>query len=120
MPFIFRNRPRAVDGFGGFPRVRIAEFLSGFAERNARAKEWGRKGGQKNSGADLSDRKMGDRKMNSEVSWAKRQVSEQRESFRQRRNNRHIRNGLPIPTLGQQRLAPFVILGEPYCPDGIG
>jgi hypothetical protein len=41
MPFIFRNPPRDVDGFGRLSRDKIAEFRSGFAGRNAQAKEWG-------------------------------------------------------------------------------
>ena len=41
MPFIFRNRPRAVDSFFEFPRGKIAEFGSGFAGRNEQVKEWG-------------------------------------------------------------------------------
>jgi hypothetical protein len=67
MPFIFRNRPGAVDGFQGFSRDKIEKSGCGFAGGNGRVREWGGK----------SDRKMEGRKINAETARVERRVTQQ-------------------------------------------
>ena len=76
----------------------------------------------------LPDRNMGDRKMNSEVARAVRQVPWQGKHIIAVKGGIVGTLGMDCPfrensqqiVSGQKRLAPLVILGEPYCPDGIG
>jgi hypothetical protein len=68
MPFIFRDRPEAVDGFARLLRGKNAEFRSGFAGRNRQAREWDGKSGLEKSEAKIFDRKIGNRNMKSRIS----------------------------------------------------